>query len=158
MDINLPGNSGIQCVEQLKKVKPSVQFLMCTSLQDAEKIFSALSVGATGYITKNTTTEKLTQAIKEIYQGGSPMSPQIARKVTEAFVKDKKHKEQVGSLTKREKEIIDLLAAGHPYKEIADCLSLKIDTIRTYIRDIYLKLQVHNRTDAINKLYPKTQA
>lgn len=157
MDINLPGYSGIECVEQLKKIKPKVEFLMCTNLEDADKIFSALRVGATGYITKNTTAEKLIEAIKEIYAGGSPMSPQIARKVTEAFPADKKNSEQVNSLTKREKEITGLLALGYPYKEVAGNLSIKIDTVRTYIRDIYSKLQVHNKTEAINKLYPKTK-
>ena len=155
MDINLPGCSGIECVEQLKEKKPGVQFLMCTHLKDDDKIFSALKAGATGYILKNITAEKLTIAIKEIYNGGSPMSPEIARKVTEAFAIDRKSTEQIKLLTKREREVIELLAFGYPYKIVADRLSLKTDTIRAYIRGIYSKLQVHNKTEAINKLHYK---
>jgi len=155
MDINLPGSSGIECVEQLKEIKPGVQFLMCTHLKDDDKIFSALKAGATGYILKNTTADKLIIAIKEIYNGGSPMSPEIARKVTQAFAIERKNSEQINLLTKREKEVIELLALGYPYKLVADNLSLKTDTIRAYIRDIYSKLHVHNKTEAINKLHHK---
>ena len=155
MDIKLPGHSGIECVEKSKKIRPEVQFLMCTDLEDPEKIFSALRVGATGYMIKNTTSDKLVEAIKEIHGGGSPMSPQIARKVTEAFTVDLENSAQVISLTKREREIIDLLAAGYPYKEVADKLKISIETVRTRVRDIYTKLHVHNKTEAINKIYPR---
>jgi DNA-binding NarL/FixJ family response regulator len=158
MDINLPsGISGIECVANLHDSKPKVQFLMCTDLEDADNIFSALKVGATGYIVKNTTPEKMIAAIKEIHSGGSPMSPQIARKVTEAFKEDKKNSEQVSSLSKLEKETVELLSKGHPYKEIADKHEVSVETIRKRIRNIYEKLQVHNKTDAINKLYPRTK-
>lgn len=153
MDINLPGSSGIECVEKLKTQKPNVQFLMCTNVKDAEKIFAALKVGATGYILKNINADKLSESIKDIYNGGSPMSPEIARKVTEAFAIEKQTADQVSLLTKREREVIELLALGYPYKLVADKLSLKTDTIRSYIRDIYSKLQVHNKTEAINKLH-----
>lgn len=158
MDINLPGNSGIECVKELKEIKPNVEFLMCTHLEDADKIYAALKVGATGYILKNTTTEKLIDAVKEIYAGGSPMSPQIARKVIKAFPGDEKDSKLVDSLTKREKEIAELLSLGYPYKIVADKLAVSIETVRTRIRDIYSKLQVHSRTDAINMLYPKTKS
>ncbi len=156
MDINLPpGISGIECVANLHISKPQVQFLMCTDLEDADNIFSALKVGATGYIVKNTTPEKMILAIKEIHSGGSPMSPQIARKVTEAFKKDKQNQEQVNSLSLLERETVELLSKGHPYKEIADKHLVSVDTIRKRIRNIYEKLQVHNKTDAINKLFPR---
>lgn len=156
MDINLPpGISGIECVANLHNSKPHVQFLMCTDLEDADTIFSALEVGATGYIVKNTTPEKMIAAIKEIYAGGSPMSPQIARKVIQAFKKDKQILEQVNSLSQLERETVELLSKGHPYKEIADKHVVSIETIRKRIRNIYEKLQVHNKTDAINKLYPR---
>lgn len=158
MDINLPGNSGIECVKESKKIKPNVEFLMCTHLEDADKIFAALRVGATGYILKNTTTEKLIEAIKEIYAGGSPMTPQIARKVIKAFPEDEKDSKLLSSLTKREREIADLLERGYPYKIVADKLTISIETVRTRIRDIYSKLQVHSRTDALNMLYPKTKS
>lgn len=157
MDINLPGNNGIECVRELKKINPKVEFLMCTHLEDADKIYAALKVGATGYILKNTTTEKLIDAVKEIYAGGSPMTPQIARKVIKAFPGDDKDSELVNTLTKREKEIAELLSLGYPYKIVADKLAISIETVRTRIRDIYSKLQVHSRTDAINMLYPKTK-
>ena len=155
MDINLPGYSGIECVEQLKKMRPEVQFLMCTHFEDSENVFSALSVGATGYIVKNTTPGKLVEAIEVVYAGGSQMSPQIARLLADAFVIDKKNKEQINLLTDREMEVVDLYVLGYTYKEIASNLSLSINTIRTYSRNIYEKLQVRNKTEAINKLYPK---
>lgn len=157
MDINLPGNSGIECVGQLKRIRPEVRFLMCTDLVDNDKIFSALRVGATGYIVKNTATGKLIEAVKEIHKGGGSMSPQIAIKVIDLFASEKLDSEQVDSLTKREKEIMDLLALGYPYKIVADKLSISIETVRSRIKDIYAKLQVHCKTEAINKLYPKTK-
>ena len=157
MDINLPGNSGIECVEKAATIRTDVQFLMCTHLEDTDKICAALSVGATGYIIKNTTPKKLVEAIKEIYTGGSPMSPQIARKVTETFARDRKHLNQFESLSKREKEIMELIELGYQYKLVADRLKISIETVRTNIRDIYKKLQVHNKTEAINKLFAKTR-
>lgn len=130
---------------------------MCTNLEDSENIFSALKVGATGYIVKNTTPEKMITAIKEIHSGGSPMSPQIARKVIEAFKQDKINSEQVESLTQLEKETLDMVSKGYQQKEIAAKEEKTIHAIRERIRNIYEKLQVHNKTDAINKLYPKTK-
>jgi DNA-binding NarL/FixJ family response regulator len=156
MDINLPGSSGIECVEKLKQQKPEVQFLMCTNIEDADKIFSALKVGATGYLVKNTMPEKIIEAIIEVNNGGSPMSPQIARKVTDLFRKDNNNSSLISKLTPREKETIEMLSQGFPYKIVADKLGIKVNTVNAYIRSIYEKLQVHNRTDAINLLFPRT--
>jgi DNA-binding NarL/FixJ family response regulator len=155
MDIKLPGSSGIDCVEELKELRPNVQFLMCTNLEDSEKVFSALSVGATGYIVKNTSSDNLIIAIKEIFMGGSPMTPQIARKVAETFKRERQNKYIINSLSVREIKILELLAAGYPYKLIALEINRSIETVRTNIRDIYTKLQVHNRTEAVNKFYKK---
>jgi DNA-binding NarL/FixJ family response regulator len=155
MDINLPGKDGIKTVEALKSIKPKVQYLMCTSYEQPEKIFESLCAGATGYLLKNCTPESLLQAIKEIYNGGSPMSPQIARLVVTSFNQNQKAIAEFELLTEREKEILQLLAKGFQYKEIAGKLFLSVETIRTYVRHIYEKLQVHTRTDALNKIFPK---
>lgn len=155
MDINLPGKNGIETVAILKPLKPKVQFLMCTSYEEPGKTFDSLCAGATGYILKNTAPEKLFAAIEEIYHGGSPMSPQIARLVVSSFGQKQKTTAAYDMLTEREKEILRFLVQGFLYKEIAGKLSLSIETIRTYIRHIYEKLQVHSRTDAINKVFSK---
>src|SRR5688572_12728339 len=153
MDINLPGISGIQCIEELKPKNPKVQYLICTVFEDSVNLFNALCAGATGYILKNSGEEEFIKAIIDINTGGSPMSPQIARMVVSAFPTKKSNQDLLNDLSKREREILELLAAGFRYKEIADKLFLSIETIRTYIRDIYSKLHVHSRTDAVNKLY-----
>jgi DNA-binding NarL/FixJ family response regulator len=153
MDINLPGISGIQCIEELKPKNPKVQYLICTVFEDSINLFNALCAGATGYILKNAGEEEFIKAIIDINAGGSPMSPQIARMVVSAFPAKKSNLDLLNDLNKREREILELLAAGFRYKEIAGKLFLSIETIRTYIRDIYSKLHVHSRTDAVNKLY-----
>jgi len=153
MDINLPGMSGIQCIEELKPKNPKVQYLVCTVFEDSINLFNALCAGATGYILKSASEEKFIKAIIDISEGGSPMSPQIARMVVGSFPAKKSNLDLLNDLNKREREILDLLAAGFRYKEIADKLFLSIETVRTYIRDIYSKLHVHSRTDAVNKLY-----
>jgi DNA-binding NarL/FixJ family response regulator len=155
VDINLPGGmNGIELVHRLKPIHPAMQFMMCTVYEDSELVFKALKVGATGYILKNTQPAKMLEAIKEIHEGGSPMSAQIARTVILTF-----HKPAVNDathlLTKREHELLELLAQGYRYKEIADKLSLSIDTIRTHIRNIYRKLEVQSRAEALNKIYPR---
>lgn len=156
VDVHLPHQSGIDCVTKLKPVCPKTQFMMCTSLEDTETIFNALKAGANGYITKSTPPAKLLEAIIEVYKGGSPMSSQIARKVVGSFQQDiapsNKHLE---ALTKREKEILTLLSKGLRYKEIADQLFVSTETVRTHIRNIYEKLQVNSRTDALNKAFQK---
>ena len=155
MDIGLPGKDGITAVATMKPLKPKIQYLICTSYEEPEKTFQSLCAGATGYLLKNCSPEKLYEAIKEIYSGGSPMSPQIARMVVSSFNKKQKTNKEYESLTEREKEILLWLSKGLQYKEIASRLFLSIETIRTYIRHIYEKLQVHTRTEAINKVFPK---
>jgi DNA-binding NarL/FixJ family response regulator len=155
MDIGLPGQSGIQAVAKLKPRKPNVQFIMCTVFDDDEKVFQSLCMGATGYLVKNTTSDKLNDAIRSAYNGGSPMSASIARKVVQSFQQRKVQADEAELLTPRQWEILNLLDQGFRYKEIADKLDLSFDTIRTYCRNIYDALQVHSRTDALNKVFPK---
>jgi DNA-binding NarL/FixJ family response regulator len=153
MDINLPGISGIQCIEDLKPKNPAVQYLVCTVFEDSIHLFNALCAGATGYILKSAGEDEIIKAVKDICAGGSPMSPQIARMVVTSFPVKKTDQDAMSELSKRERELLELLAAGYRYKEIADKLFLSIETVRSYIRDIYSKLHVHSRTEALNKLY-----
>jgi DNA-binding NarL/FixJ family response regulator len=153
VDINLPGISGIQCIGELKPKNTRIQYLVCTVFEDSIHLFNALCAGATGYILKSSGEDEITRSIKEIHAGGSPMSPQIARMVVTSFPVRRSDQDAVNELSKREKELLDLLAGGYRYKEIADKLFLSIETVRSYIRDIYSKLQVHSRTEAVNKLY-----
>ena len=155
MHIELPGQSGIQAVAKLKPRKPKVQFIMCTVFDDDEKIFQSLCMGATGYLIKNTTSDKLSDAIRTAFNGGSPMSASIARKVVESFQHRKVQADEAEILTPRQWEILNLLDQGFRYKEIADKMNLSFETIRTYCRNIYEELQVHSRTDALNKVFPK---
>src|SRR3954452_16676429 len=155
MDIGLPGKDGIAAVEQMKPVKPKVQYLMCTSFEEPEKTFQSLCAGATGYLLKNCNSADLTGAVKDIYNGGSPMSPQIARLVVTSFNKQQKTATEFDTLTEREKEILQHLSKGYQYKQIAGNMYLSVETIRTYIRHIYEKLQVHTRTEALNKVFLK---
>jgi DNA-binding NarL/FixJ family response regulator len=156
MDINLPGESGIECVEELKKVKPGVQFLMCTHLDNDDAIYDALCAGATGYLLKNISQKELEAAIKSMHEGGSPMSPPVARKIVNSFSGRRKNMHLFNALTDTEKEVLKLLDKGYPYKIIADKLKIGIETVRWHIRNIYEKLHVHSRTDALNKIFPKT--
>lgn len=167
MDINLgDGESGITCVSQLKPLYPDILFLMCTVYEEDQKIFEALSAGASGYILKKTAPHKLLEAIKELYEGGSPMSSQIARKVVNAFnARTKggdgsvavatvpKVAEKLAILTNRENEILQYLAKGMLYKEIALNLFIGQETVRKHVYNIYEKLHVNNRVEAINKLF-----
>ncbi|MFN8300096.1 MAG: response regulator transcription factor [Chitinophagales bacterium] len=153
MDINLPGLSGIKAVELVKAKDQHLQVLMCTIYEDEENIFAALCAGAAGYLMKNTTPENFYHAIKAVYTGGSSMSPSIARKVVSSFQqKPKQVSEAYQNLSVREKEILDLLAKGLRYKEVSAELFISIETVRTHIRNIYDKLQVNSRTEALNKI------
>jgi len=154
MDIHLSGKSGIDCVAELKSKCPNTQFIMFTSFEDSESVFKALKAGATGYLTKTTQPSKILDAILDVHKGGSPMSSHIARKIVGSFHTSEKYSE-LEKLSSREKEILDLLAKGYRYKEIADQLFLSTETVRTHIRNIYEKLQVNSRTEALNKVYPK---
>jgi len=155
MDIHLPAKNGINCIEELKPKCQSIQFLMCTSFEDTDSVFKALKAGASGYITKTTQPSKILDAIVEVYNGGSPMSSNIARKVVDSFQNSNKENREMQKLSEREKEILNLLSQGLRYKEIADKLFLSTETVRTHIRNIYEKLQVNSRTDALNKTFPK---
>jgi DNA-binding NarL/FixJ family response regulator len=150
-DIQLPGISGIDCMQQLKSIHPRMQMMALTIYDDAETIFNALKAGASSYILKNTPPEKIIEAIRELYEGGSPISSQIARKVIEAFQVKEKVNAHFQALSRREQEILEQLSRGFLYKEIADKLFITIDTVRTHIRHIYEKLQVNSRVDALKK-------
>lgn len=155
MDIHLPGISGIECVKKLKPLLTNTQFMMCTVYEDNENIFDSLCAGATGYLLKNSPPAKINEAIIDLYQGGSPMSSSIARKVIHAFQPTEQMNPEMEKLTKREKEMLDLLAKGYRYKEIADKLFISFETVRTHIHNIYEKLQVQSRTEALNKVFPR---
>lgn len=151
-DINLPGITGIETISRLKAVHPQIQCMAITSYDDADNIFNALKAGATGYMLKNIQPDKLGEAIKEIYAGGSPMSSQIARKVVLEFANLKEDILYSAALSRRENEILQLLAKGFRYKEISAQLFISVETVRTHIRNIYEKLQVKTRDEAIRKV------
>jgi DNA-binding NarL/FixJ family response regulator len=150
MDIHMTGMSGIECVEKLKDKVPQVHVLMLTIYEDTEQIFKALSAGASGYVLKRLTPSKLLEAIRDVYEGGSPMSSSIARKVVSSFQGAPKTSNKTG-LSSREQMILDCLAKGLTYKQTADKLSISIPTIRSYLRRIYEKLHVQSRTEAVAK-------
>ena len=153
MDINLGGMSGIQCVEKLKTAMPDLQILMLTVYEDTDQIFQALSAGASGYLLKRSSPTKLLQAIREIHAGGSPMTSSIARKVVASIQTSKqanRGKPQV-HLSPREETVLNCLARGLTYREIASELDISIETIRTHLRRTYEKLQVQSRTEAVAK-------
>jgi DNA-binding NarL/FixJ family response regulator len=150
MDINLPGMNGVDCVKKLKARLPSVQIMMVTVYENPEQIFEALAAGATGYILKQTPPAKLLEAIAEMHRGGAPMSSQIARKVVISF-QTAQPSGEASTLSPREQEILAWLAKGYLIKEIADPLGIGFDTVRSHIRRIYEKLQVHSRAQAVAK-------
>jgi len=152
-DINLPGINGIECVRRLKPRLPDTQFLMVTVYEDVNHIFDALAVGASGYLLKQMKRQELLDALKDVHAGGSPMSSQIARKVVQSFRRNESESnegEMVG-LSQREREVLELLARGFLYKEIADSLQIGVATVNTYIRRVYEKLHVRSRAQAVAK-------
>ena len=156
MDINLGGINGIEVVRILKEDQPDILFMMCTVYEEDEKIFEALSAGASGYILKKTAPGKLLESIRELYQGGAPMSSQIARKVVAAFQNKPVSTDTSGrldELTNREKEILEQLSKGLMYKEIAAQLFLSAETVRKHVYHIYEKLHVTNRVEAVNRFF-----
>jgi len=155
MDINLPGMSGIECIRRIKEKCNGTQFMMFTIYEDDEKVFEALKAGAHGYLLKKTPKEKLLEALEELYNGGSPMSTNIARKVIEAFEKKNQPSKELNVLTNKEKQILELLAKGFLYKEIGNQLHLTRNTVKQHIHHIYEKLHVQNRTEALNKAFPR---
>jgi DNA-binding NarL/FixJ family response regulator len=151
MDINLPGMNGVECVRRLRPLLPETQILMLTVYEDTENIFNALAAGATGYLLKRTPRAELLEAIRDVRQGGSPMSMHIARKVVQSFQRASPSPSATESLSPREQEVLDCLSHGFLYKEIADKLGISYETVHTYIRRIYEKLQVRTRTEAVAK-------
>ena len=152
MDINLPGLNGIECVRQLKPLLPGTQFLMLTVYEDADHIFNALMVGATGYLLKQTPRHELLAALKQVHSGGSPMTSNIARKVVQSFQRQTQAADADSvELSPREAEVLELLARGYLYKEIAEALAISLPTVNTYIRRIYEKLHVRSRAQAVAK-------
>jgi len=151
-DINLPGMNGIECVRKLKPRLPDTQFVMVTVYEDANHIFNALSAGASGYLLKQTRRNELIDALKDVHAGGSPMSSQIARKVVQNFYRnDTQTDGETVELSGREREVLELLARGYLYKEIAEQLKIGVQTVNTYIRRIYEKLHVRSRAQAVAK-------
>ncbi|MEI6194332.1 MAG: response regulator transcription factor [Verrucomicrobiota bacterium] len=152
-DINLPGMNGIECVRKLKPRLPDTQFVMVTVYEDANHIFNALSAGASGYLLKQTRRQELIDALKDVHAGGSPMSSQIARKVVQNFYRSETQDAggETVELSPREREVLELLARGYLYKEIAEMLKISVQTVNTYIRRIYEKLHVRSRAQAVAK-------
>jgi DNA-binding NarL/FixJ family response regulator len=153
-DINLPGINGIECVRKLKPRLPDTQFLMVTVYEDVNHIFDALAVGASGYLLKQMKRQELIDALRDVHAGGSPMSSQIARKVVQSFRRNDSETAGEGELeglSQREREVLELLARGFLYKEIADKLQIGVATVNTYIRRVYEKLHVRSRAQAVAK-------
>ena len=151
MDINLPGMNGIECIKKVKPLCPNSQFIMFTIYEDDEKVFEALSAGASGYLLKKTPLAKINESLLELHSGGSPMSTQIARKVINRL-RNKEATENIEILSARENEVLHQLAKGLLYKEISEKLSITTGTVRQHIHNIYEKLHVQNRTEAINRM------
>ena len=154
-DINLPGKSGIDCIHEVKPFMPKTQFIMFTIYEDNDQVFEALKAGATGYILKNTSPQKIIEALLELHEGGSPMSPKIARKVLGSFNAGTSANAVNQLISNREQEVLMLLSKGFLYKEIADKLNISLSTVKRHLNHIYAKLQVQNKTEAVNKLYGK---
>lgn len=154
MDINLPGMNGVECVRQLKQLTPSTQVVMLTAYEDTENIFNSLAAGASGYLLKRSKSAEILEAIRDVQNGGSPMTTHIARKVVQSFqgsTRAPATAEPAEELSPREQEVLDLLSQGFMYKEISDKLGISFETVRTYIRRIYEKLHVRTRTEAVAK-------
>lgn len=151
MDINLPGMSGVEAVQKLKRIVPATQFVMLTVYEDTDHIYNALVAGATGYLLKQTQRADLLRALEDVHRGGSPMTSNIARKVVQSFKEARAEAPEEDQLSPREHEVLDLLARGYLYKEIADRLNISVPTVNTYVRRMYEKLQVRSRAQAVAK-------
>ncbi|MEO8734022.1 MAG: response regulator transcription factor [Flavobacteriales bacterium] len=152
MDINLPGQSGIDCVRQLSQRCPSTQFLMYTVLDDDHRVFEALKAGANGYILKDSTPDQIIEAVRELMAGGAPMSAHVARRVV-AHMRGKETGQTQEALSPRENDVLELLAQGLLYKEIADRTGISTGTVKQHIHRIYQKMHVQNRTEAVNRYF-----
>lgn len=156
VDINLPGISGVECVRRLKPLMPNTQFVILTVYEDANHIFSALAAGATGYLLKQTPRDDLLAALRDVHAGGSPMSSSIARQVVKSFHQTRPFTQHPVELSPRERQVLDLLASGYLYKEIAEALGISVPTVNTYIRRVYEKLHVHSRSQAVARIASST--
>ena len=155
MDIGLPGMSGIECVEELKKKLPEVQVMMLTVYEDDDRVFKSIVAGATGYVLKNTMPADLFEAIRDLHNGGSPMSNVIARKVVQAFKQIGDSSKDLENLSDRENEILSSVAKGYRDKEVAEKFYISVETVRKHLRNIYQKLHVRSRTEAILRFLQK---
>lgn len=152
MDIQMPGKSGVEGVKMIKEIFPEIKIIMQTVVEDEEKIFASICNGASGYLLKNTTPVRLLDAIKEVYEGGAPMTPSIAQKVLEKFrIQSPVSSNELNQLSGREKEILECLVEGMSYKMIASSCKISIDTVRHHIRNIYDKLHVNSKSEAVVK-------
>lgn len=151
MDINLPGIDGVECVRRLKGKMPQVQFIMLTVYEDGNRLFRSLMAGASGYLLKCTSPEKLLASIQEVHAGGVPMTPEMARRLVRYFQEIPEPPTELQRLTPRESDVLDQLAQGFLYKEIEENLRISTGTLRSYIANVYEKLHVHSRTEAVVK-------
>jgi len=154
MDIHLPGMNGIECIKKIKEKKPGIQFMMFTIYENSDTVFQALEAGAAGYLLKNTPPSKILESLKELYEGGSPMNAEIAKKLVLRFQQVASHMSEF-HLTEKERQILHLVSKGFLYKEIANELNNSINTIKQHIRHIYEKLHVQNKAEAVNKIFLK---
>jgi len=155
MDINLPGMSGIDCVRRLKAQLPQVQIVMLTIYEDGDQIFQSLRAGASGYLLKRTPGRKILESLRDVWTGGSPMNSHIARKLVQYFNQISQPDQELETLSAREREVLEHLARGRMYKEIADSLNISMDTVRKHLQSIYQKLHVHSRTEAVVRYLQK---
>ena len=151
MDVNLPGMDGVHCVRQLSELAPKTQVLMLTVYDSTDTIFNSLAAGASGYLLKPISAAQLLSAVKDVYAGGAPMTSDIARKVVQAFKQPAPSNDETENLSPREQEVLDLLAKGYLYKEIAKQLNISYGTVHTYIERIFKKLHVRSRGQAVAK-------
>jgi DNA-binding NarL/FixJ family response regulator len=151
MDINLPGMSGIEATRELKRARPDARILMLTVYEDNKALFDSLKAGACGYLLKRTASEKIVDAIREARDGGMPLTPRMATKVAAYFQQQDKSRDEVDSLSPRQRQALELLAEGFLYKEIADKMGVSYLTVHQFTKQIYEKLHVHSRTEAVVK-------
>jgi len=151
MDINLPGMSGIDCIPELKRKLPDLDIVMLTAYEEEDNLFRALKAGASGYLIKSSAPHEIYDAIRDVQTGGAPFSSHIARKVVQYFRTERKIEDENAKLSVREKEVLEMLATGHIYKEVADKLDITVETVRTYVKRICVKLQVRSKVEAILK-------
>ncbi|WAC20882.1 response regulator transcription factor [Luteolibacter sp. SL250] len=151
MDINLPGASGIDCIPELKRKLPGLEIVMLTAYEEEDNLFRALKAGASGYLIKSSDPREIYDAIRDVQNGGAPFSSHIARKVVQYFRAEKKTEDENARLSTREREVLEMLAGGYIYKEVADKLDITVETVRTYVKRICVKLQVRSKVEAILK-------